>query len=297
MAIDYQSYLEQYGLTAEEPNYMERLAVAVAREIKDGDFAFVGTGTPLLAAGLAQRTHAKGLTIILEAGTVGAPITHLPISVADPRAAFQASTLSSLVDAFGTIASRGYCTVGVLGAAECDMYGNLNSTTLGRYWPAGVSEDGKGPATRFTGSGGANSIASLADKIIIMMVHEKRRFPQRVQYLTTPAGMRGPKGETRFDYGLYRGGEVVMISDLCTMRPHPETGILRATELFPGVTQEQVQDATGWEVDFSQVVPMLEPTPEELFILRTAVDPQRLYLGRQRKGGGNKWQREEERVP
>ncbi|MCL1975281.1 MAG: hypothetical protein FWG61_03860, partial [Firmicutes bacterium] len=210
MSDAYEEYLEKYGLTAADYTYMEMLAVAVAREMADGSFAFVGTGLPLLAAGLAQHTHAKNMTVILEAGTVGPRIEHLPLSVADPRAAYQAATLSTLVDAFGAIAARGYCTVGVLGAAECDMYGNLNSTSRGAYWPAGVAKDGKGPDTRFTGSGGANSIASMADKIIAMMVHEKRRFPEHVQYLTTPAGMRGGPGETRYDYGLFRGGDLVV---------------------------------------------------------------------------------------
>ena len=280
----YQEYLDKYGLKSGEYTYMEMLAVAVSREMNDGAFAFVGTGLPLLAASLAQQTHAKNMTIILEAGTVGPRIEHLPLSVADPRAAYQASTLSSLVDAFGTIAARGYCTIGVLGAAECDMYGNLNSTAMGSYWSAGVSEDGKGPETRLTGSGGANSIASLADKIIAMMVHEKRRFPPRVQYLTTPAGMRGGPGETRFDYGLFRGGDVTVISDLCKMRPDPESGILYASEMFPGVTPEKIREATGWEIDVSRAVYAEEPLPEELEILRMKVDPSRIYLGRKKKG-------------
>lgn len=284
MTAEYRKYLEKYGLKADEYSYMEMLAVAVSREIEDKAFAFVGTGLPLLAAGLAQRTHAKEMTIILEAGAVGPRIEHLPISVADPRAAFEASTLSSLVDAFGTIAARGFCTVGVLGAAECDMYGNLNSTAMGSYWPAGVAPDGKGPEVRFTGSGGANSIASLADKTIVMMVHEKRRFPQRLQYLTTPAGMRGGKGETRFDYGLFRGGNVVVISDLCKMRPDPETGILYADELFPNTSSEAVKEATGWEIDVSGAVSAGEPVAEELEILRMEVDPSRIYLGRKKKG-------------
>ena len=284
MKGQYQDYLDKYGLKANECTYMEMLAIAVSHEIEDGAFAFVGTGLPLLAAGLAQRTHAKNMTIILEAGTVGPNIEHLPLSVADPRAAYQASTLSSLVDAFGTIAARGYCTIGVLGAAECDMYGNLNSTAMGSYWPAGVSEDGKGPEVRFTGSGGANSIASLADKIVAMMVHEKRRFPHRVQYLTTPAGMRGGKGETRFDYGLFRGGDVVVISDLCKMRPDPETGILYASELFLGSTGEKIKESTSWDIDVSRAFNSKEPNPEELEILRMKVDPSRLYLGRQKKG-------------
>ena len=280
----YGEYLDKYGLIAGEYTYMEMLAIAVSHEMRDGAFVFVGTGLPLLAASLAQQTHAKNMTIILEAGTVGPRIEHLPVSVADPRSALNASTLSSLVDAFGTIAARGYCTIGVLGAAECDMYGNLNSTTLGSYWPAGVSEDGKGPEVRFTGSGGANSIASMADKIIAMMVHEKRRFPRRVQYLTTPAGMRGGPGETRFDYGLYRGGDVAVISDLCKMRVSPESWILYADELFPGITPEKVKEATGWDIDVSHAVLVKEPDPVELEILRMKIDPYRVYLGRKKKG-------------
>ena len=281
--MSYKDYMEAHGLNPGEYTYMEMLAISVSREIEDRAFAFVGTGLPLLASSLAQRTHAKNMTIILEAGAIGPQIEHLPLSVADPRASFRAGTLSTLVDAFGTIAARGYCTLGVLGAAECDMYGNLNSTALGSYWPSGVSDDGKGPDVRFTGSGGANSIASLADKIIVMMVHEKRRFPKRVEYLTTPAGMRGPKGETRFDYGLYRGGNIVVISDLCKMRAHPGTGILFAAELFRGATSDQVLAATGWDIDVSRAIPAQEPTPRELEVLRMEVDPSRLYLGRKKK--------------
>ena len=279
----YQEYLEKYSLKADEYTYMEMLAGAVSKEMEDGAFAFVGTGLPLLAACLAQQTHAKNITIILEAGTVGPQIEHLPLSIADPRAAYKAGTLSTLVDAFGTIAARGYCTVGVLGAAECDMYGNLNSTAMGSYWPAGVSDSGKGPDVRFTGSGGANSIASLADKVIVMMVHEKRRFPERVSYLTTSAGMRGPKGETRFDYGLYRGGNVVVVSDLCKMRPDPDTGILYAAEIFPGATEALIKENTGWNIDTSRAVSAAEPTLSELELLRMKIDPSRLYLGRAKK--------------
>lgn len=279
----YQDYLAEHHLTATGFTPLELLACAVAREIPDGAFAFVGTGLPLLAATLAQKTTAPSLTIILEAGTVGPYITDLPISVADPRAAFQAATLGTLADAFGTIAARGFCSLGVLGAAECDQYGNLNSTAIGGYWPAGVSDTGRGPAVRLTGSGGANSIAALADKIIVMMVHEKRRFPPRVGYLTTVAGRRGPAGETRFDYGLFRGGELKVITDLCTLRPDPVTGILVLDELFPGVTAAQVQANTGWELDISAARPFPPPTVEELRVLRLEVDPQRFYLGRAKK--------------
>lgn len=280
---EYQNYLADQGLTAEGFTQMELLAVATAREICDGDFAFVGTGLPLLAAGLAQRTSAPNMTIILEAGTVGPKITHLPLSVADPRAAYQATVLSTLADAFGTIACRGFCTVGVLGAAECDKYGNLNSTSIGGYWPAGVSESGTGPKTRLTGSGGANSIASLADKIIVMMVHERRRMPEKVEYLTSAAGFRGPKGSSRFDFGLFRGGDLVVISDLGILRPNRTNGILELDMYYPGVTAEFVKENTGWELNIDHAREMNSPSVEELRVLRLMVDPGRIYLGRKSK--------------
>ncbi len=279
----YQEYLDAKGLKADEYSYMETLACTVSREMPDGCFAFVGTGLPLLAAGLAQRTHAPHITVILEAGTVGPRPSDVPVSIADPRASLHASTLGTMVDAFGTTAAHGYCTLGVLGAAECDMYANLNSTCMGGCLPAGISGTGKGPETRLSGSGGSNDIASLSDKVIVMMVHEKRRFPEKATYLTAPAGMRGPKGETRYDYGLFRGGDAVVITDLCMMRPDPESGILYVTEIFPGVKPQSIKDNTGWDIDLSRAVPMTMPTPEQIRILRMEVDPDRMYLGRKKK--------------
>lgn len=281
----YQEYLAKMGLQEDKYTHMELLAVATAREIPDGSFAFVGTGLPLLAATLAQRTTAPNTVIILEAGTVDPKIEHLPISVADPRASYKAATLSTLADAFGTIACRGYCTVGVLGAAEVDMYGNLNSTAVGGYWPAGVSGTGHGPKTRFTGSGGANSIASLADRIIVMMVHEKRRFPPRVEYLTSPCGRRGSGRESRESFGLFRGGEVCVISDIAILRNDPDTGILYLSETFPGIDPEMVKEHTGWDLDIQRAKPFVPPTYDELRVLRMEVDPGRLYLGRASKRG------------
>ncbi|MFZ3132107.1 MAG: CoA-transferase [Desulfosporosinus sp.] len=271
------------GQAAGDYTHVELLAVATARELYDGAFAFVGTGLPLLAAGLAQHTHAPNMTIILEAGTVGPSIKHLPVSVADPRAGYMSTVLSTTADAFGAIACRGYCSLGVLGAAECDKYGNLNSTAIGGYWFTDVESEVKGSRTRLTGSGGANSIANLADKVVVMMVHEKRRFPEKVEYLTSCAGVRGPKGEGRFDYGIFRGGEMVVVSDLGILRPNPESGILELEQYYPGVDPQFVQENTGWPLIINNAREMPSPTVKEINILRTVVDPECLYLARKSK--------------
>jgi len=281
----YDSYLKERGLTRSQYTTNELLAVAAAREVPDGAFVFAGTGLPLLASMLAQNTVAPNMTLIMEAGIVGPRLEHLPISVSDPRGCLHSSMVSNMADTFGTTALRGYCTVGMLGGAECDMYGNLNSTIIGGYWPAGVSGTGHGPQVRFAGSGGANNIASFADKVLVTMVQEARRFPERVEYLTSVAGMRGPrdKKESRWDYGLGRGGELVVISDLCIMRNNPETGLLELDTVFPGVSVDDVVNNTGWKLDASKAKELLPPTEEELKALRMLVDPSRIYLGRKTK--------------
>ena len=136
---------EERSLTRTQYTTMELLAVASAREVPDGAFVFAGTGLPLLASMLAQHTVAPNMTLIMEAGIVGPKVEHLPISVSDPRGCLKGSMVSNMADTFGTTALRGYCTVGMLGGAECDMYGNLNSTIIGGYWPAGGLRYRQGP--------------------------------------------------------------------------------------------------------------------------------------------------------
>ena len=281
----YDAYLKERGLSRTQYTTMELLAVAAAREVTDGAFVFAGTGLPLLASMLAQYTVAPNMTLIMEAGIVGPRVEHLPISVSDPRGCLKGSMVSNMADTFGTTALRGYCTVGMLGGAECDMYGNLNSTIIGGYWPGGVSGTGHGPHVRFAGSGGANNIASFADKVLVVMVQEERRFPESVEYLTSVAGQRGPrdKHESRWDYGLERGGELVMISDLCIMRSNPDTGLLELDTVFPGISVEDVVNNTGWSLDTSKSKELPPPTEEELKALRMLVDPSRIYLGRKSK--------------
>jgi glutaconate CoA-transferase, subunit B len=281
----YDAYLKERGLTRTQYTTMELQAVAAAREVPDRAFVFAGTGLPLLASMLAQFTTAPNMTLIMEAGIVGPRLEHLPISVSDPRGCLHSSMVSNMADTLGTTALRVYCTVGLLGVAECDMYGKLNSTIIGGYCPSGDSETGNGPQVRYAGSGGANNIASFSDKILAVIVQEARRFPERVEYLTSVAGWRGPheKRESRWDYGLGRGGELVVITDLCIMRNNPETGLLELDTVFPGMSVDDVVNNTGWKLDAGNAKEMEPPTEDELKYLRMLVDPSRIYLGRKTK--------------
>jgi glutaconate CoA-transferase subunit B len=282
----YKEYCKEMDLGETEYTTMELLAIAAARQCYDYTFIFAGTGLPMIGCMVAQNTYAPHSLIIMEAGILDPKLLEVPISVSEARGGYQCSTLSNMADTFGTFATRGFCTFGMLGGAECDQYGNLNSTAIGGYYSGGASEDGKGPQVRFAGSGGANPIASLSDMGLVLMVHEKRRFPVKVSYLTSPTGSRGPIGtpEDRWHYGLFRGGPTTIISDLCILRSDPKTGELMLAELYPGVDANLIHDNTDWDLkkspDFKAFAP---PTHEELKIVRCVCDPHRIYLGRKTK--------------
>jgi glutaconate CoA-transferase subunit B len=229
----------------------------------------------------AQHTYAPNAVLVMESGILGSKIQHLPISVSDPRASYQATVLSNMADAFGTFAMRGYCTLGILGGAECDKFGNINSTVIGD--DGFHRQSGRNRQIRLAGSGGANPIASFADFIIAMMVHEKRRFPERCSYLTSPCGQRGKRNtaEDRASYGLYRGQSVVVVTTLGVLCTDRKDGELVLDLIYPGVNEDKLYANTGWALrksDNFRVMP--SPTYEELKVLRCVVDPTRIFLGR-----------------
>ncbi len=284
---DYSAYCKEYGVDEEQYTTMELLAIASARQTCDYSFIFAGTGLPMIGCMLAQKTYAPHALIIMEAGILDPKLKEVPISVSEARGGYQCSTLSNMADTFGTFAQRGFCTFGMLGGAECDRYGNLNSSCIGGYYSKSARKDGKnGPEVRFAGSGGANNIASYADFGLAMMQHEKRRFPERVSYLTSATGSRGKLGtpEDRYHFGLFRGGGTTIVSDLAILKSNPKNGELELYQVFPGVEEKFVHDNTGWDLkrheEFSTFDP---PTRDELKILRTVCDPHRIYLGRKTK--------------
>ncbi len=307
---EYEAYCKEYDLPPDEFTTIELLAIAGSTMIPNGASMFVGTGLPVLVMAEAQHTINPGATIVMEAGMLDPKFEHIPISVADIRGTYMASTALSMIDAFGTYEQRGYVTGGVLGGAEYDEYGNINSTAIwdkekdGRmgYFPSIIkkgerSQDERmddvklGPKVRFTGSGGANPIGQQSDFTLAIMVQEKRRFPPNVCYLTTMAGSRGPEGETRWDYGAPRGGKGIMTSDICVMESYPNDGIydMRLRSVHPGVNLKDVIDNVGWELKdksgkvlkpTDDVPETPTPTIEQLKVLRMIVDPTRIYLSR-----------------
>lgn len=254
---------------SERPAYTvaELLAVMASRALRDGLIVFAGVGTPLLAATLAQRLHAPGLTILFEGGVIGPFIVpgELPPSTNEQRCTRQANMVCPITDVL-LLLQRGYVDVGFLGGAQIDRYGNLNSSFIG---------DPDHPKTRLPGTGGGNDIASLSH-VMVVMKHEKRRFVETVEYITSPGYLQG--GTSRRDAGLLTGGPQLIITDLAELGFQPETRRMQIQALHPGVSVEQVQENTGFGLEVADDVRMTAPpTEHELQVLRQ-LDPDCLYI-------------------
>jgi acyl CoA:acetate/3-ketoacid CoA transferase beta subunit len=251
-------------------NLTELLACAAAGLLEDGRSAFVGTGFPILAAMLAQRTHAPGLLIIFEAGGIGPQVPVLPISVGDSRTYFRASAASSMHEVMSA-AQAGYVDYGFLGGAAMDRHGNVNTTVIG---------DWQHPKARLPGSGGANDVGSLCWRTIYLMRKQSpQTFVEHLDFVTTPGYLDGPGGRERA--GLPAGGGPYrVITQLGIYGFDDQSKCLQLICLHPGVSVEQVQAASGFEVLVSEHVALTpEPTPEQLRILRE-IDPQGLVIGK-----------------
>ena len=254
-----------------EYNLMELMIAVAARQLEDNRTAAIGTGMPLAAAMLAQKTAAPNLITMFEAGSAAPRLEKLPLSVADSftqTGALVHSSMNEIMEA----CQRGLVDYTFLGGAQIDCYGNVNSTFIG-----GTQQR---PKVRLPGSGGANDLASLCWKTLIMMSHDRRRFVPKLDFLTTPGYLTGPGA--REAAGLPPGcGPYRVISTLALMGFHPDTKRMRVEALHPGVTREQVTANTGFEMLFADPLPSSEPpTARELEILRTEIDPQGTIIGR-----------------
>ena len=251
-------------------NLTELLACVAAGLLENGRSVFVGTGFPILAAMLAQRTHAPGLLIIFEAGGIGPQVPVLPISVGDSRTYYKASAASSMHDVMSA-AQAGYVDYGFLGGAAMDCYGNVNTTVIG---------DWSHPKSRLPGSGGANDLGSFCWRTIYLMRKQSpRTFVKKLDFITTPGYLTGPGARERA--GLPAGcGPYRVITQLGVYGFDDATKRLRLLALHPGVTVGQVQEASEFEILIPEKITVSpEPTAEQVRILRE-IDPRGMVIGK-----------------
>ncbi|MFQ5344309.1 MAG: CoA-transferase subunit beta [Anaerolineae bacterium] len=245
----------------------ELMIVNAARELAGERVVFVGVGIPNIAVNLAQRTVAPDMEMVYEAGVFGARPTRLPLSIGDPCLVTGATLACGMPDLFMYYLQGGLIDVGFLGGAQIDRYGNINTTVIGDY---------ENPRVRLPGSGGACEIALLARKIMIITRMQRRRFPERVDFVTSAGFLGG--GNARAKLNIPGQGPAVVVTDMGVLRFHPESHEMYLTALHPGAMVEQVRENAGWDLMVADKLEITEPpTAEELRIIRVELDPQGIY--------------------
>ncbi len=246
----------------------ELLAVMAARQLAGVTTVFAGVGIPLLAAALAQKTCAPRLTIVVEGGSIGPEVIpgRLPISTNEMRVAHRAQMLPGITDTF-LFAQRGFLDVGFVGGAQIDRYGNLNSSIVGPY---------ERPTVRLPGSGGANDIITLCRQVMVVTMHERRRFVPKVDFVTSPGFLGG--GDSRRKAALLFGRVSRVVTHLAIMGFDEETKVMRLDALHPGVSVQDASENTGFELRIPERVAITEPPSEEELALLRRLDPDQRFL-------------------
>jgi len=237
----------------------EMMTVAAARALRDGMTCFVGIGLPSAAANLARATHARGLVLIYESGTIGAKPTELPLSIGDGILAETAEAVVSVPEIFNYWLQPGRIDVGFLGAAQIDKFGNINTTVIGG--------DYGNPRVRLPGAGGAPEIAASCREVIVVVRQSARSFVERVDFVTSVGYGSGPGDRKRL--GLTGAGPKKIITDLGVLEPDPVTLEFTLTGLYPGVSVATVKERTGWDLAVALAPEIIAgPGPAELNALR-----------------------------
>ena len=252
-----------------EPAYTasEMMIVVAARVLKGARTVFVGVGLPNIACNLARYTVAPDLELIYESGVYGARPERLPLSIGDPTLVSGATSVISMADLFGLYLQRGLVEVALLGGAQIDRYGNLNSTVIGDY---------KKPKTRLPGSGGACEIATNAQRTFMIMRLKRRAFVDKLDFVTSPGHLTG--GDSRAQLKLPGAGPELVVTDQAILNFANPDREMQLSALYPGVSVKDVQAEVGWVLRSAETLQEIDaPTTEELHLIRDELDPHAMY--------------------
>jgi glutaconate CoA-transferase subunit B len=245
----------------------EIMIVNASRALRESQVVFVGVGLPNIACNLARQSHSPDIELVYESGIFGAHPARLPLSIGDPTLVSDATSTVSMSDLFMLYLQGGLVDTALLGGAQIDRFGNLNTTVIGEY---------NKPKVRLPGSGGACEIAINALQVFIIMRLKRRAFVEKLDFLTSPGHLDG--GDARRRLGLPGGGPKLVITDRAIFEFDPISREMTLTEVAPGNSVESIVTEVGWSLKVSdRVTTTAPPTPAELSLIREKLDPQGIY--------------------
>jgi glutaconate CoA-transferase subunit B len=245
----------------------ELMIINASRALEGSRVVFVGVGLPNIACNLAQRTHSPELKLVYESGIFGAHPARLPLSIGDPTLVSDATSAVSMADLFMLYLQGGLVDTALLGGAQIDKFGNLNTTIIGEYGS---------PKVRLPGSGGACEIAINAHRTLMIMRLKRRAFVDNLDFMTSPGHLDGRTDRAKL--GIPGGGPQRVITDRALFDFDKETKEMTLVEVAPGETAETIQADIAWELKVSpNLKPITPPNPNELAVIREELDPSGLY--------------------
>jgi glutaconate CoA-transferase subunit B len=245
----------------------EMMIAVAARMLKGARTVFVGVGLPNIACNLARVTVAPDMEMIYESGVYGARPERLPLSIGDPTLVSGAVSVVSMADLFGLYLQRGLVEIALLGGAQIDKYGNLNSSVIGDY---------NKPKTRLPGSGGACEIATNAQRTFMIMRLKRRAFVEKLDFITSPGHLSG--GDSRSRLGLPGKGPEIVITDRAILNFDNAEREMQLSAIYPGVSEQDVRAETGWKLRrAAQLEQVSPPSVQELRLIREELDPSGMY--------------------
>jgi glutaconate CoA-transferase subunit B len=245
----------------------ELMIVSAARALAGARTVFVGVGLPNIACNLARQTVAPELELIYESGVYGAQPARLPLSIGDPTLVTGATSVVSMADLFGLYLQRGLVEIALLGGAQIDRFGNLNTSVIGDY---------HAPKTRLPGSGGACEIAVNARRVFYIMYLKRRAFVEKLDFMTSPGHLAG--GGARQEQGIPGGGPRLVITDKALFNFETASHEMQLISLHPGVTLAEVEASVAWKLKRAETLTETPaPTAAELHQIRTELDPTGMY--------------------
>jgi len=245
----------------------ELMIVSASRALRGSRVVFVGVGLPNIACNLARRSHSPEMELVYESGVFGAQPARLPLSIGDPTLVSGATSVTSMADLFMYYLQGGLVDVALLGGAQIDRFGNLNTTVIGDY---------DRPKVRLPGSGGACEIAINAKKIFMIMRLKRRAFVDKIDFLTSPGHLEGGNSRERMDYPG-AGPDLVITDRALFSFDNPEREMM-LVELGPGESVESIQEEVGWDLRVSEKLKdMPQPETADLAIIREQLDPTGMY--------------------